>query len=408
MKRRLRIVSVCRSFPTTADPSLGVFVLNRVEALARRADVSAVQPIPYFPGIAPLPDWARAPSRRQRELEIAHAPMFYFPGILKRLDAGWLARSIHGHCAAARARAPLDLIDAHFGYPEGAGCIRVGRRLGVPVFITIRGFEQEYAHDTSVGPRMIEALRSAQGCVAVSHSLAELALAQGVSPDRLLVVHNAIDSSVFHYSERHAARERLGFDPGATLIVSVGQQISRKRHHVLIEAFAGIAAKQPGARLVIVGGPSFEPDYPGRLRELVDRLGIAAKVDFAGNLDPGRVVEWLAAADVFALATAREGCCNAVLEALATGVPVVTTRVGDNAHFVREGENGFLVPVDDAPAMRAAIEAALDGRAGMARDAIAASLQRQVGSWDDVAAKVVGFFEERLAAGDRTTRERTG
>lgn len=398
MTGRLSILSVCRGLPTPTDPSAGIFVLNRVEAMARRADVSVIQPLPYFPGVAPLPAWARQPSRRQRELEIRHAPMFYLPRILKQLDAGWLARAIAGPAAQAHRDRPLDLVDAHFGYPEGAGCVRVARQLGIPLFITIRGFETEFAGMRDVGPPMLDALRSACGVVAVSHSLRELALAHRVAPERVAVVHNAVNSRVFRYADRQEARGRLGVDPARPLLVSVGHLISRKRHHVLLEAFARLHAVSPAARLAIIGAASFEADYPARLREQVRGLGLGDAVQFLGNLEPAVVADWLAAADAFVLATAREGCCNAVLEALAVGTPVVTTPVGDNAHFVKESVNGFLVPVDDSESLAAALGRVLSAPPLAPRQEIAAALHRQVGDWDDVASRVLAFFRERLAA----------
>jgi glycosyltransferase involved in cell wall biosynthesis len=284
--------------------------------------------------------------------------------------------------------------------------VRIGRELGLPVFITIRGFEHEYVQTPHVGAQMVRALREADGCVAVSQSLGELAIAHGVPRDRVRVVHNAVDSGMFRHLDRGGARQRLGLDPGLRLVVSVGQLIARKRHHVLIEAFAQALARQPGARLAIIGGESLEPEYPRRLRDLAQRLGVAGSVGFHGNLEPAAVAEWLAAADVFALATAREGCCNAVLEALATGLPVVTTPVGDNACFVREGDNGMLVPVDDAGAMADALTAVLAGGIATPREAIAAALQRQVGGWDAVAMRVLEFFGERLDARRSAARER--
>jgi glycosyltransferase involved in cell wall biosynthesis len=97
---------------------------------------------------------------------------------------------------------------------------------------------------------------------------------------------------------------------------------------------------------------------------------------------------------VFALGTAREGCCNAVLEALGAGVPVVTTPVGDNAHFVKNGANGYLVPVDDAAGMAEAL-AAVFARDSWDRGRISAELA--VGTWQQIARDVLNFFEETLA-----------
>jgi glycosyltransferase involved in cell wall biosynthesis len=391
--RPLNILSVCRSLPTPQDPSSGIFVLNRLAALSQIANVHIVQPVPWCPQVAPLPAWARTPTREVDGVEITHAPMFYVPRVFKSLDGYWLDRALAPIAKQNHARAPLDLIDAHFGYPEGVGSLRVARRLGVPLFITIRGFENEYLHKPVIGPMLAEALRSAAGCVSVSHSLRELAIEHGVDPAKVRVVHNAIERSIFHPGDAAAARARLGF-PTGRLIVSVGHLLSRKRHHVLIEAFARVRARYPDATLAIIGGKAFEPDYPAQLAKLAQDLRVADAVRFVGNVPPPAVADWLRAAAVFALGTAREGCCNAVLEALGTGAPVVTTPVGDNAHFVKNGANGFLVPVDDAAGMAEAL-AAVFARESWDRQRIAAELA--VGGWQQIARDVLDFFEETLA-----------
>ncbi len=134
-----------------------------------------------------------------------------------------------------------------------------------------------------------------------------------------------------------------------------------------------------------------EPQYPTELRALCERLGVTDNVSFAGRLSATAVASWLSAANLFALASKREGCCNAVLEALACGLPVITTPVGDNTWFVKDGENGYIVPVDDSRAMAHALSAALE-RKDWDGDRICAGLQ--IGDWDCVAAEVLDFFAE--------------
>jgi teichuronic acid biosynthesis glycosyltransferase TuaC len=275
--------------------------------------------------------------------------------------------------------------------------MRIARRLGIPTFVTIRGFENEFASRAGVGPQLIAAMRAATGCISVSHSLKELATRLGVAEDRVRVVHNAIDAKLFHSGPRDQARSQLGIDPRQPLVVSVGHLISRKRHHVLIEAFARVRERMPEARLAIMGAPSFEQQYPGQLEAQIGALGLREHVRILGNIPPTTVATWLRAADVFALGTAREGCCNAVLEALASGLPVVTTPAGDNAWFVEEGISGHIVPVDDVAAMADRVGTAL-ARPDWDRTGIARKLTQQVGSWDRVAASVIEFFNERLGA----------
>ena len=392
--RWLNILSVCRLLPTPQDPSSGIFVLNRLAALSEIASVRIVQPVPWCPQVAPLPAWARTPAHEAERVEITHAPMFYVPRLFKSLDGYWLDRAIASLARSNHARAPLDLIDAHFGYPEGVGSLRLARRLGIPLFITIRGSEAECLRKPIIGPMVADALRSAAGCVSVSHSLRELAVEHGVDPTKVRVVHNAIERSIFHPGDAAAARARLRLPPIGRLIVSVGHLLSRKRHHVLIEAFARVRARYPDATLAIVGGKLFEPDYPAQLAKLAQRLGVGDAVRFVGNVPLPAVADWLRAAAVFALGTAREGCCNAVLEALGAGVPVVTTPVGDNARFVKNGANGYLVPVDDPAGMADAL-AAVFARESWDRTRISSELA--VGTWQKIARDVLDFFEETLA-----------
>ena len=396
MSPGLNIVSVCRSLPTPDDPSAGVFVLNRLAAMSEIANVRVIQPVPYLPVATKLPDWARATQRRLGELEIVHAPMPYVPGVLKSLDGMWLARAIAPIVDSMHAAARIDILDAHFGYPDGAGCMRVARRLNLPVFITLRGFEQERVHEFIVGRELITAMRRAVGCVAVSHTLAALAVRSGVDPQHVRVVHNAIDSETFHSGDRAAARKRLMLAPDQPLVVSVGHLISRKRHHVLIDAFAELRRQMPDAALAILGARSFEPRYPDQLISQVRALELEGAVRFVGNLPQRQVVDWLLAADAFVLLSAREGCCNAVLEALAVGVPVVATGAGDNAVFVQPGINGDIVPLDDAPAVTRSLMTVLN-RKDWNRRQISEVLISQVGSWQVVAERVIGFFNEMLA-----------
>ena len=391
----LRIASVCRSLPTPDNPSSGVFVFNRLSAMRRQADVNILQPIPCFPIARPLPDWFSETGTGAGGVPIARMPMPYVPGALKFLDGVWLDRAVHTQIGRLQANGGLDLIDAHFGYPEGAGCSRVALRLNIPLFITVRGFENEFLSRPFIGKQIRHALHSARGIVCVSHSLQALLTGIGIPEDRIEVIHNGIDHGTFKLQDRRAARAALDLPVQRPLIVSVGHQVRRKRHHLVIEAFAGIRQRHPEALLVIIGSDAPEPDHARQLRQQIETLGLGDSVRLIGNLPPSRVAQWLSAANVFALATAREGCCNAVLESLAAGVPVVSTPAGDNTYFVEEGVDGHIVPIDDAAALGSAIDRALVTTWDNA--AISRRLEAKVGDWDAVATRVIDFFNASLA-----------
>lgn len=391
--RRLKIASVCRELPTPDKPTAGLFVLRRLQAMQTVSELKVFQPIPFLHIIRPLPKWAHSDSHVASGTEIFHSPMSYIPRFFKFLDSFWLYRSIYNQLASLKRQKGLDVIDAHFGYPDGVGSLRAGRRLGVPVFVTVRGVELDYLQSPTIGKELRNQLSSAAGCICVSHSLKNGLSEAGVDTSRTCVIHNAVDRELFRPRSRTESRRKLGVPLSSALIVSVGNLLSVKRHDVVIKAFAKIATEMPDAHLTIIGGSTHELDHPRDLRKLCERLGVQEKVTFAGTLSPTEVATWLAAADSFALASDREGCCNALLEALACGIPSVVTSVGDNGYFVMPGENGYLVPVNDSEAFFESLKRTLN-RTSWDKDDISSRLK--AGSWNTVASQVLDFMNAQI------------
>lgn len=343
--------------------------------------------------IRPIPGWAESSHHTADGVTVSHAPMFYLPKIWKSLDSFWLYRAIIVQLTDLRNSGRLDVIDAHFAYPDGAGCYRVAQQLDVPVVVTIRGVEEDYMRNAALARQITDTLRHADACICVSHSLRELAIQTGADTERVHVVHNAVNRHLFAPGDKAEARAVLGIDDESSLIVSVGNLLSVKRHDVLIAALAQV--KRNDTHLVIIGGAMHEPECPMELLALADELGLSDRIRFVGKLDQTEVATWLRAADIFALASRREGCCNAILEALACGLPVISTPVGDNSWFIEEGVNGHLVPVGDSEAMARALSMALE-RQDWDRDRISADLP--VGDWDRVAKETLGIFEQCVGA----------
>lgn len=388
-------MSVCRVLPAPGNPSAGQFVARRLEGMAWHAKLRMVQPIPYFPGIRPLPPWAREAAHPIDAGNVEHAPMLYLPGVLKGLDGRWLSRSVSGAIRRMRAEGQIDVVDAHFAFPDGVGCVRVARRLGIPVFVTVRGVEVDQLQRHSLRRQIVTSLGAATGIVSVSHTLRDVLVNAGVNGSAIRVIPNAVDRNMFRPGERGEARLRLGLPPDGRLVVSVGNLVALKRHDVLVEALARARQDVPDLTLAILGGGDAQRGYSARLAELATRLGVGDAVKIVSRVPASRVADWLQASNLFALATSREGCCNAVLEALACGIPVVTTPAGDNAHFVRDGVNGRIVPIDDAESLaRALVETVRRDT----WDPRSLSATLEVGDWITVGRQVIDFFTERMAA----------
>ena len=168
----------------------------------------------------------------------------------------------------------------------------------------------------------------------------------GLDASRVTSVPTGIDLGRFSPGDRLAARARLGLPAEAFVIGIVATLRSWKGHRYLVEAVAGI----PGTMLAIVG------DGPGadNLRAQVKTLGIESRVRMPGNQDD--VVPWLRAFDVSVLPSyANEGVPQAIMQAMACRIPIVTTPVGSIDEIVRDGHTGLMVQPQSADALRAAL-----------------------------------------------------
>jgi glycosyltransferase involved in cell wall biosynthesis len=229
---------------------------------------------------------------------------------------------------------------------------------------------------------------------AVSDSLRRLAVELGAAVEKTEVVGNGVDTARFHPVDRAAARARFGLPDSAKVLISVGGLVERKGMHRVIEVMPALIGPHPDLHYLIVGGASPEGDNRAELTAQVARLGLAGRVHFLGALPPDELKWPLSASDVFVLATRNEGWANVFLEAMACGLPVVTTDVGGNAEVVCRAELGSIVPFGDGMALQQALDNALN--AEWDRGAILE--YAQANQWDTRVAQLLRAFAPLLDA----------
>lgn len=193
----------------------------------------------------------------------------------------------------------------------------------------------------------------------------------GIAADRVQSIPTGIDDSRFlpaTAERRQAARSALGLGPTAYVVGIVATLRSWKGHRYLVEGFAEFAKQRPEARLVIVGdGPQREA-----LEAQIAELGIAGKVLMPGNRQD--VPVWLHAMDVFCLPSyANEGVPQALLQAMFSALPCITTRAGAIGEIAQDQRTALVVPMQDAQALADALVRLYGDRALGARLGAAAS-----------------------------------
>ncbi|MDE2457938.1 MAG: glycosyltransferase [Rhodospirillales bacterium] len=275
---------------------------------------------------------------------------------MRLLPAAWhmLSASPHPYLYMLAGRRP-DLIHAHFGV-EGVYALPLAARLGVPLVTTFHGF------DATLGPLGLLAnpawARYALGrgrlarqgglFLAVSNFLRQKLLALDFPPERVLTHYIGVDTQAI--APRSPAQEE-------PIILHVARLQEVKGTEYLIRAFALIAAQHPLARLVIIG--------EGKLRKRLERLaretGLAERIAFLGAKPHEQVLGWMRRAAMLVLPSVKtesgreEGLGMVMLEAAASSVPGIGTRVGGIAEGIEEGVTGFLVPERDPEALSVAI-----------------------------------------------------
>ena len=199
--------------------------------------------------------------------------------------------------------------------------------------------------------KLREVLALAARVLCRSESLAADVIALGCPPEKVFIQRTGIPLEGWPYQARSAPAD------GAWNIMQSCRFIAKKGLDLTVAAFAEVAKRHPRARLTLIGdGP-----LKAELDRQIAALGIAGRVRFTGFICEDAVKQEIAAAHVFVHPSRttgegdREGVPNAMLEAMATGLPVVATRHGGIPEAVIDGESGLLVPENDSPALAMAV-----------------------------------------------------
>lgn len=338
----IRLLTFSTLFPHAARPNHGIFVENRLRHLLASGEATStvLAPVPWFPSTSPrFGDWAvnaRAPVRETRHgIDIRHPRYKVIPKV-GMMAAPWLLyrAMIPAVQSLLDEGQRFDAIDAHYVYPDGVAAVWLGRRFGLPVTMTARGTDLNLIPKYRLPRHLIQgAIRDSAALIAVSGALKQALVDIGAPPDKVTVLRNGVETSVFRPPEnRDTLRASMGL-VGPTLI-SVGGLIERKGHHRTIEAMRQL----PGFTLLIAGeGPERE-----RLSAMIAQFGLGDRVHLLGPRPHRELPALYGAADASVLASSREGWANVLLESMACGTPVVAANIWGNPEVVRQPAAGLI------------------------------------------------------------------
>ncbi len=393
----MNILTTTLCYPTPARPDQGIFIQRRAEALARCPGVSVrvVAPQPWCPLL-----------RRSEHISPQNEPL---PATYLRLVSvpmiGWATDGVAYARTLLRALEqqkqaglpPVDLIDAHFVYPDGVGAWLAGRRLGILVSVTVRGKIVRLSRRALRRMQIAAMLRGVDARIAVSRSLAGWVHKVGGGDLSVDVLSNGIRPDVYRLVDRQWARVALGWHQTAKYVLAVGHLQQLKGFDRLVAVLPALREGLGDVRLVLVGSRRGEWWFARKVLGMMERCNRQAGtpcIRFVGPVISEQLNLLYNAADVVVNSSRIEGWNNAISEALAAGTPVVATDVGGNPEQIRSAELGMIVRDGDLDALAGALRSALVRPWNRARIASWGGAR----TWAQVAAEVYAIFDRVLAA----------
>ena len=285
---------------------------------------------------------------------------------------------------AEYARRPFDILHAQYGYPTGWAVLEAARDIPVPTVVSIQGGDGHWVGSCCETHRlaMVRVLDHAGAVRIGCRSFAdEVVQRLGTDPARFSIVPGAVDTSRFAPAA-HPAR-------AVPVLLYHGRVDARKGVLDMLDALAPLAAEGVPFELLVSGiGPTYH-ETEARIVE----LGLGAQARMTGYVDYADVPDVYRRADIFVSPTYAEGFSNTILEAMASGLAVVSCRCVGVVDCIRDGENGLLTEPGDVPALTVALRRLLTDQAERARLA-AAGLEecRRVYSWRAVSGQIMQVY----------------
>jgi glycosyltransferase involved in cell wall biosynthesis len=371
----MKVLVITNVYPSVQEPTRGIFNQYRLSALSERCEVRVVAPVTWWNRLKDGKNLLSAPTENIKNINSLY-PTYWSIPTLSSLHGYALYISLRRYIRHISETYSFDLIFAVWAYPDALASALLTRDYGCPLVIQVMGSDiNELSQRPRIRRQIVWALKQSHRTIAVSRALRDRVVELGAAPENVVVQHNGVDGDLFQIGDRNEARLKLGLPTDRKLILYIGNFRLIKGSDLLVEAMVDLIQLHSDADLLLVGSGDMER----ALQLRVESLGLGDRVRFYGRQDHPMIPLWMQACDVFCLPSRNEGCPNVVLEALASGRPVVASNVGGIPELL-DADNGILVPSEDPASLAAGLSDALQ------RDWDPVKLRNSVEflSWSDI------------------------
>jgi len=350
---RKKIIAISYLFPNCNQPNHGIFVLNRLKAMSKYADITVINPIadsPLHKQISKFSHLQNIPELESiKGISVYHPRFFSIPGHIKSIEVVTYRRAVKK--VLDKIGYDFDLIDLHWTFPDLPCGNWLSKKNNIPFHVTLRGMEAFHLQDSGLRKYIVaHYLKKANKVISLSEEMARKADELSNTAERTFVIRNGVDTDRFYYLDQSECREKLSLPKDEKIILGVGALIHRKGFDLVIKGLEDVIATQglEKTKFYILGSQGPEGDYRKELNQFIEDNNLEKNVVFIGAVDNSILITWYNSADVFCLSSRGEGSPNVLTEALACGTPAIATNVGSVPEIMASQSNlGVCVKSDD-------------------------------------------------------------
>ncbi|MFR3559786.1 MAG: glycosyltransferase family 4 protein [Paraclostridium sordellii] len=335
MKKLKKICIITQRYPTDTDPAY-TFVDKLVCEIADQGiDCTVISP--YSISAKMVRNREEMPKYRERVTNKHNIVKIYHPRYVSfsnkniiGLNTGILTLNSFQFAVEKtldKLEDEFDAIYGHFIMPSGIVANNVGKKRGIPSFLAYG--ECSIDQFDFIGlDRVRNGLKNIKGVISVSTANKEILISNKIIDKNIIEVFpNAIDTEIFYKRNKDDIRSQLGINKDEFIAIFVGSFIERKGPLRVMDAL-----DNTGIKLIFIGNGSQKPEGKNIL--------------ICGKVEHSKIPELLSAADIFVLPTLAEGCCNAIIEAMSCGLPIVSSNLPFNKDILNERNSIMVNPLD--------------------------------------------------------------
>lgn len=332
------ILIVTNLYPVPWAPNRASFNKKQFDLLSQKKTIKIIILVGWL-------EWLKHKSHVKNTADVRYCPYFYIPKFARPLVPFFQFISLLFLLPWIKNINP-QAIFASWGFPDGVAVSMLSKILNKPLYIKVHGTDVNENIGHGLRKKLITYwFNKARRVFCVSQNLADILIRSGVDKDRLVVNYNGVDQNVF-FPQAKTPSSKLVF---------VGSIIATKGVNELLDAFNDVYQQNKSLELDIIGcGPLM-----ANLQQKITDLGLTKQVNLLGSINIEQVASCIRKADLLVLPSYREGVPNVVLEAFASGIPVVATDVGGISEILTQ-DTGMLIAAQNVDELSNAIQQSLN------------------------------------------------